>query len=60
MSSQLTLLNAFSSRKSEEFKLKNIEVLVGKEDQPCVKHAYFGIFIEVTTNCKINNEPTFK
>lgn len=37
MSSQLTLLNASSSRKPEEIKLKDIEVLVDNKEQPWFK-----------------------
>ena len=46
-SSQFSLLNASSSSKSEEFKLKDIEMHVGKENQPWLKQAHLGIFLEL-------------
>ena len=40
MSFQLTFLNVSNSRKSEEFNVNDIEVLVVKEDQPWFKQAH--------------------
>ena len=40
--SQLSLLNVSSSSKSDGFKLKDINVLVGKEDQPWFEQGHVG------------------
>ena len=60
MSSHLSLLNASSSSKSEEFNLKDIEILVGKEDHPWFKRAcvgqYLGIASIITLTTKLAEE----
>lgn len=48
ISSQLSLLNASSSSSnSEEFKLEDIDALVGKGDQHWFKRTSAGIFLEL-------------
>ena len=44
MSSKLSLLNASSSSKSEEFNLKDIEVLVDSKEQHWFKWDHIGNF----------------
>ena len=42
-----SLLNVTNSRKSEKFKLKDIEVLVDGKEQPWFKRAQIGIFFGI-------------
>ena len=53
-----------SSSKSEEFNIKDIEVLVGKEEQPWFKPAhiekYLGIACIITSTTKLGKEETRK
>ena len=45
MSSQYSLLNVSSSNYSEEFNLKDIEVLIDDKEQPRIKQTHIGRYI---------------
>ena len=60
LSFQLYLLDVFSSSKSEEFKVKDIEVLVDSKDQPWFKQAHIGKFLGLVCMRKLTEKPAHK